>query len=346
MSKKGKLRNITSEDKVPKGLYNQAMMEKKVPIYNKAGCEVVETNNHNAHIVLGRDRPGHTGSGIGGRGGTNCGMIDLIVGLDNCFTQKPPKEKKTPEQITGDEVGTALQPPFYEASPSTHGDAARLYLTQRGDIDWYFGLDDGSLTPGGTANKSGAVLKADHVRIVGRNHIKIVTGKQKLQGGDFKGERNSTCGSNDYAGKIDLIGGNYTDDVEIAGLSAAGKSLANFFGINKTLQPLVKGENLREFLKEILDLISDLSERVTENSSHIRSIVNTISSHTHVAAGFGSPTSPPLLDTTFKNIKTTLESIKTTAFANVIKQNITLITVNYLEMRGPSYINSRHVNTT
>ena len=64
MSKKGKIRDRRNlppaaksivdsmEKEVPQGLYNQAMHE-MFPMYEKAGCEIVESNNHNAHILVG-----------------------------------------------------------------------------------------------------------------------------------------------------------------------------------------------------------------------------------------------------------------------------------------------------
>ena len=69
-------------------------------------------------IVFGRDRHTREGlSGYGGRGCTAAGSIDIVVGSGG------------PEP----EHGLAVGPNFFT-------DAARIYLTQRGDVDAYLNL--------------------------------------------------------------------------------------------------------------------------------------------------------------------------------------------------------------
>jgi len=340
----GKRAEVEADDKIlPKGAYCQAIWE-PIPAYHRGGCETILQGDNNAFIVLGRDRPGNAATGLGGAGATNCGMIDLIVGLDNCDVQFPPEMEANPEAITEAVFKELSELTPYAASPSTHADAARMYLTQRGNVDYYFGLANGSLVPGGAKNKSGAVIKADHVRLVARNHIKIITGKQKLIGTGFKGEKNSTCGYNSYPGQIDFIAGN-TDDPEPSILMSA---LGKLFGLTpppKTLQPLVKGENLVELFDELFKIISDLAERITENTNNIKRMCWVFNKHVHITA-IGGPSTPPDFGAWLDAMGITISGWKTSAYATVVKQNMTIVQTNYLKLKSPVYINSRYVNTT
>lgn len=118
-----------------------------IPEFIKADNEKVIQGANNTYIVLGRDRPSHLGSGYGGKGHTNAGSIDLVVG----------REGKEEEYVNND----------FET------DAARIHISQKTDIDENFSIVDGASGP---AIESSAVgIKADYVRLVGRKGIKIVT---------------------------------------------------------------------------------------------------------------------------------------------------------------------------
>jgi len=51
-----------------------------MPEYIVGDCEKVIVGENNAFITLGRDRPGSRISGYGGKGHTQCGMVDITVG--------------------------------------------------------------------------------------------------------------------------------------------------------------------------------------------------------------------------------------------------------------------------
>jgi len=107
-------------------------------------------------------------------------------------------------------------------------DAARIYISQRADIDSpeYFNLAQGNV--GNITNRSAIAIKADSVRIIGREGIKLVTSTDSYNGASGK-----------YIGQeiqgIDLIAGNDDSD----------------------LQPMVKGDNLENVLDSLLGLIVD-----------------------------------------------------------------------------------------
>jgi len=222
------------------GINNQGLLE-PVPKFNEAACEKVIKGDNNNWIVLGRDRPAGLDSGYGGLGNTGAGSIDLVVGRMAGTTQGPDANIK--------------------ASPNFFSDAARIYISQTTDIDTNFGLC-GNMQ---TTTRSGVGIKADAVRVVGREGVKIVTGRaQNISGGGSNGEKNSQGGSIETVSGIQLIAGN---DVE---------------GDNK-LEPIVKAYALNETLLQIVEKIKDLTNIVNELAKTQTQINRAITEHTHEA---------------------------------------------------------------
>ena len=132
--------------------------------FNKADCETVISSRNNSYIVLGRDRDGGIASGKGGTGGTGCGSIDLIAGLAG----------PTPiDTVFGQEILT---------DKSFKNDAARIYISQRSSVDFQFEipifltkLGAGGVNLDNSDDKSAVALKADCVRVIARENIKLVT---------------------------------------------------------------------------------------------------------------------------------------------------------------------------
>jgi len=346
----------------PIGLYGQFMYE-PVPDYGRAGSEVVYRGNNNSFIVLGRDRYGNPASGLGGRGATGCGMIDLIAGLDGADSQRPydeihgvssanTAEEQAEELAMLDGAGAvAGEPTHYAASPNFHLDAARLYISQASDVDYYFGIARGSEgSPADTKNKSGAVLKADHARLVGRYHVKIVAGKQKLENGGITGEKSAVGGENERnAPKIDLIAGNYTDEMIVGIIPILGDTSMPAIGERvKKLQPVVKGDNLVGYLMQVNDILLDLSQRITENGRNLRTLMTAFSGHFHPAGGgILGPTAPSDPYATSKAITGCIKTITTAAYTEIMKHDIDIMKKNYLNMEQmATHILSGHVNTT
>lgn len=157
-----------------------------VPNFIQLPCERVFQGQNNNFIVLGRDRPGNRASGYGGRGDTQCAMIDIVAG------------RMGSEAAQVNENGE----PLY-ADPDFQRDAARIYVAQKTDVDRNFRLVDG--TVGSTPMRSAVVLKADQVRIVARESIKFVTGVDN---------KNSQGGNTRSIQGIDLIAGNNDSDMQ------------------------------------------------------------------------------------------------------------------------------------
>jgi hypothetical protein len=273
-----------------KGIAGDKIAE-AVPEFLSTPSENVMTNENNAWIVLGRDRSASRMSGYGGKGDTQCGSIDIVAG-------------RMGSEVRGyDESGETLF-----VNPSFKKDAARVYISQKTDIDKYFDLATGKV--GSSKSKSGIGIKADNVRIVGRETIKLVTttDKRNSQGGEIK----SVLG-------IDLIAGNDDSD----------------------LQSMVKGENLIDALGELVDHVDGLTGCVDTLLMSQFEFNEAISSHFHTSPFYAAPTTPSEVLMS-KGIRTMISHLQKTK-ASLLKQkiNLGLFKQNYLSKSGSKYINSR-----
>ena len=211
--KRSQLRDQSSPNLYNSGFYNQNIVEPN-PIYNSTPIEKVFQGNNNTFIILGRDRPRGKSSGYGGNGHTHAGCIDIVAGMTGIMCRE-------------EEDGIAV---VTDKSPEL--DAARIYISQKTNIDDNFSLVDGNI--GNMRGGSGIAIKADGVRIVGRQGIKLVTGGNVYNSPGFN--------ISDTVQGIDLIAGN--DD--------------------SNQEPLVKGDSLQHALYEMAELISDTHSLLTD----------------------------------------------------------------------------------
>ena len=217
-----------------------------LPRYRNAPCEKVIAGKNNSYIVLGRDRDKSLLSGFGGEGHTKAGSIDIVVGRLGSNTAYKAKGKK----IT--------------AEPDFEKDSARIYISQKSNIDEYFSLV--STANAALSEKRASIgMKADTIRIIGRESVRIVT-----EGPGF----NSMGGARTSVGGIDLVAGNRDappyDDV----------------------QPLVKGKNLVKALTEIAILIDELRSTLAGFVTEQQEFNTAVQNHTHNSPFFSLPTAP------------------------------------------------------
>ena len=199
----------------------------------EAAASIIEESSNASYIVLGGDRVSTPASGYAGKGHSGCHMIDLVVGRD----------------------------PTMSGHPSFKGDAARIYISQRTDVDHSFGLASGNVLSPKTRSAIG--LKADGRRIVAREGIKIVT--------MGKGTKNSMGKKIQTYTGIDLIAGN--DE--------------------KGLEPIAKAVKVADAFEKVIDAIEGLSAMV-ESFIDIQAKYNqAMSFHMHPTAAPGPP-SPPI----------------------------------------------------
>ena len=186
-------------------------IDEPVPVFRRGKCEKVIKTPNNSFIVMGRDRPGSLASGAGGKGMTQCGMIDLVVGRGASYSSD--KKLLGPRDMIG---------------PSFAADAARVYITQKSlGIDDYFGIENKKTDSYG---KSAVALKADHLRIIGREHVRIFAGAGRFT----KREKNAN-GTDMAVPRIDLVATHESN-----------------------LQPAVLGNNLAKHLKSIQSVLRDI----------------------------------------------------------------------------------------
>jgi hypothetical protein len=276
---------------------NGGMCVEPVPNHVTLESEEVIRGQNNSWIVLGRDRPSHRSSGYNSN--TGAGAIDIVVG-------------KSANRADSNKY----------VDPNFRFDAARIYISQKTDIDDNFGIVDGKI--GNVKTRSGIGLKADAVRLISRDGgIKLVTrtDSKNSQGGDAPG-----------AYGIDLLA---TND-------------------KSKLEPVVKGLALSRALEEMAVQISKLNG-ITDDLLMRQSALNeAITHHTHlglIPKYFIGPypvfETLPSFPVTAKGIKTAIDHLsctKTSLVSN--KFNMGSFVSKYLLEGSEDYILSRFVNTT
>jgi len=273
-----------------KGIAGDPLSE-GVPSLITTQTEKVIAGGNNASIVLGRDRPGSRLSGYGGAGYTQAGTIDIVVGR------------------MGYEARSFINGERAWCNPSFEKDAARIYISQKTDVDRNFQLSNAKV---GTADgKSAIALKADGIRIIGREGIKIITRCDS---------KNSQGGTIERVTGVDIIAGN--DDSE--------------------QQPMVKGNQVGKCLGEICNTLQDVTGILEVFLRNQMDMNRAVSSHVHISPFMGQPTtfSPPVQA---KGIATGIQ-LQVQAYEDIkkCKLNIGNLVANYLCGTGEQFILSRY----
>tara|TARA_R110000824_G_scaffold46692_7_gene133823 strand:+ start:1233 stop:2159 length:927 start_codon:yes stop_codon:yes gene_type:complete len=273
------------------GLANTNIIEKRVNFIHSSGDTKIGKDDGSAQIIFGRDRPSSLSSGYGGKGAQHSNTIDMVVGRASSTDLKD---------------GASVEPLF-------GSDAARIYISQLTDIDLNFGIVGG--ISGAQKARSGIGIKADGVRIIGREGIKIVTGRSysfKNAGPD--GEKNTLGGSNrEPAPPIELLAGN----------SEQG------------LQGVARGEDTAVCLDELSGILEDLIGVVT-NLVLLQTIYNAVNSIDQNRPWMGAIGSR----TTNDFVQKLLTSLYSLRADKILWQQ------NYTRNSGDSYIASRNVFST
>tara|TARA_R100000664_G_C2759216_1_gene148757 strand:- start:3892 stop:5238 length:1347 start_codon:yes stop_codon:yes gene_type:complete len=289
---------VSAKDKVEAGLdglMGEGSLQASSQRIVAKGEEVMQGKMGNSFIVMGRDRPASRASGYGGKGDTHCDQIDIVAGLGGA------------NPVTKDKDGQPLV-----TDPNFQRDAARILLSQKTDIDKNFQLCEG--TAGCPEGKSAIGIKADGVRVMAREGIKLVTNADPV---------NSQGGESMSVGNIDLIAGNDDSD----------------------LQPLVKGHNLKKGVEELLRHISDLTKVVHGFMKYQMKMNQAVSTHTHLSPFYGIPTAPSeqCMQSGFQcNLELTT---KTETSVLTLLTNLVGYDANYLKPTGPRFICSQYNNT-
>tara|TARA_R100000808_G_C2138025_1_gene146079 strand:+ start:15 stop:992 length:978 start_codon:yes stop_codon:yes gene_type:complete len=219
------------------GLYHTSRPASET-FYKKAENErVMETAG--AYIVLGTDRPGSNRDGWGAYGpDKKASSIDLVVG-----------------RMASANKGKGPEEPAW-VDPSFAADAARIHISQMTDVDKNIGAAQDN-SPQSIA-RSGITLKADQIRIMGREGVKIITGVgEGFEGFGKKGETLSTGGDIfTPSPTISLIAGNSTEDRIVWG------GLFNPREQIRGLQPIPLGYATRDAFLELNEQVGTLASAV------------------------------------------------------------------------------------
>lgn len=244
------------------GLDNEHKQE-VLPELQIGTAEKYIKGHSNSIIVLGKDRPAGISSGNGGKGRSGCAAIDIVVGLNG----KLPIEK-----IAGGVI---------KSQKDFEKDAARVYISQMSDLDEYFKIPKiqaifkrplpgnlqsnwptATLPLENSKDTSGIGIKADHIRIIARDSVKIVTAHYGT----------NTAGRSVARDGISLMAGYdmMPDNPELA------------------LEPMVKGNKLVKFLEILINSIQNvrsvMSSFMKEQNEFNLSLLN----HRHVCSAPGN----------------------------------------------------------
>jgi hypothetical protein len=301
--------------------YGNTKKIEPVPNFVRAECETIYKGENNTWITLGRDRPATLSSGYGGSGDSHAGAIDICVGRASRSARAVNETSLTTDDAIINsllENGT-VPDTLLQVHNDFKSDAARIYISQKTNIDDNFGIVPG--LQGSAFPRSAIALKADLVRIVARENIKLVTRTD---------DENSQGGSITAVGGIDLIAGNDDSD----------------------LQPLVKGHNLVEVLEYMLEDIRILASTVFDLALAQQAYELVLTGHTHPIAPGGDPFTAPLIGaapSVTVGIGTAAKSIKSliTSYPDLVITNINslLEDLEYLKGFGGKHILSKKNNT-
>jgi hypothetical protein len=202
--------------------------------------KVYSRSKSNSFIVLGKDRMGDVFSGFGGRGTPNSNAIDLVAGMGS---SSEPIGKR---YLNKDDV----------VDPNPFTDAARVYISQRTDLDGHFGITEGEIYPlDSKQGVSGIAMKADSVLVLGRRNIKIKAGQSHGEGFSKKGETDAH-GTELPDARIELIADGF-------------------------LEPMVKGDKLVLCLEGIYEQVNNNRGVMAQMISQMLKLRTALMLHTH-----------------------------------------------------------------
>ena len=218
-----------------------------------------------SRIVLTRYNYGHRGTGLGGHGFTMCEAIDIVAGSLSC-------EKRLHNNQTS-------------ARANFITDGARIYLTERGDIQHYFAVGKRSEAVSLSSKmKSGIGIKADHTLIQGRERIMILAGLSLAEGG-----ARTVSGNENPVPKIVLARTNSGDS-----------------------QPAVLGTSLVDYLSKIKDEIQKVRNKLHELNKEFTEYKYAMATHTHQGFGLGAVTTIPSTEAVNEAVVSIPEFLMTT----------------------------------
>jgi hypothetical protein len=280
------------------------------PRFAQAGYEVVLQGKQDSTIVLGRDRTGpFTGYGINGN--TSCAAVDIVVG------RRSADENYLIQDITHPDFVT---------------DAARIYISQKSDIDKSFGIPPGN--SGLSIARSAAAIKADAIRMIARESMKLVVGTD---------QKNSQGGTIVSKYGVELIAGDLEDgnrlmvteeirEAQIAEIELGG------------LQPIPLGINTAFALDQLIEKVDKLGAIVSTATMTVIDYMNEMAYHKHrnlLNEYFGVPVLPSE-ESIYANTTAAAQLLSFTVNdIKMFRMELISYKAEHLNPAGPYYINSK-----
>ena len=259
--------------------YAGAPLEIPTPTLIESGIESIfpapqqgNADQSNAQIVVTRDRPASIFSGYAGIGHQRCSTIDIVAGRHSA--------KSTTTIPVASDSDLSLSEQLAMVDPSFEKDAARIYISEKTDIDFNFqiSIPEGNLSRGeeettrgdrlvqDSVARSAIGLKADAIRIIGNEGVRIVTGVYEF----------NSRGGERTPGGIELVAENANDKPY-------------------DIQPFVKGKNMASALSELHEEVTKMNGLLEEFMLYQFNINQIVSKLRHNVGPKKEPTPPPAL---------------------------------------------------
>lgn len=219
--------------------------------------------------------------------------------------------------------GTAVkdkQPKGYVDS-NPYYDAAKIYISETTNIDADFNYRGIQLA---TAKYQSAIaLSADQLRMFSRGHIILSTGMGNLPKEDASKDAEAPQQSARDSSGIWLVANNNTID----------------------MQPLVKGDNLEQFCKKLINHIIVLKGIIQNFITYQTELNNYIGEHVHKSEFNAEDGYPSFgLKGTVEMVNKIIDQECTNKLKDHV-MNINSLKTNYLKDGNPTYINSKYNKT-
>jgi hypothetical protein len=267
-------------------------------------------------IVLGRDRAGAHGSerGYGLISNTECHSVDIVIGRKAC------------DENFDIQNNQGIPPDFIN-------DAARIYVSNRSDIDQYYLLPAGK--NGDSIKRSSVSAKADVVRLIGREGIKLVAGT------DQKNSQRETVVQ--FAG-IELMAGDLEKCNRVMVTKDSREQQITEIG-EGGMQPIPLGVNTVFALDQIVDKIDGLAATVSTFAMRFNMFLNGTAQHTHfdtVNEFFGLPSLPSQDYLQVAAASSMFMIERTITDLKLLRGTLKTFKADHLKPSGPYYINSKY----
>lgn len=278
--------------------------EQEYPYYELPNETVIKGMN-DCYIVLGRDRPSGITSGYGGIGYPRASSIDIVTGRSSDLFES--------ENLITEQSGFWLNPNF-------SSDAARIHISQKTDIDDNFSLPE-TIHGKGIGN-SGIGIKADNIRIISRESIKLVSSVSRTDSNNL-----SIKGSG-----IELIALDPAINLEDFNISVEPP----------IMQPIPKGNNLEDAIEEILNLFDVVTGLLLKYVELQTDLNHYFASHTHLETFFGNQ-GIPSIDVQSPLYQNNMEVLKSVNFAILdFKKELANYYSTFISSNSKKYINSSY----